>query len=327
MRNIRGIDIELLVTLEALLTACNVTHVARQLHLSQPTVSVRLGKLRNLFADPLLTPGVRGMRPTTRGLALLAPLRKALSGVERMLSAETPFDPARTELTWRVAASDYAQHAILMPLLAHLRRDAPGVRVAVYAPVPAEIARMAERGDIDVAFITADIVPESLRSTILFAERYQFVARQRHPQLGKGPITSAQFCALDHLLVSPEGGGFKGPTDVLLEARRHKRRVVLSVPHFLSAPEIIRRSDMVAMLPARLLEGRSQGLQLRDAPIQPPGFEMVMSWHERVHVDPAHVWLRAQAVAAVAQAVAPQPRARGARSKASAASGRSPPPR
>src|ERR1700675_2309681 len=106
MRNIRGIDLELLVTLEALLTA-----------------------------------GARGMRPTTRGLELLAPLREALSGVERMLSAQTPFDPARTELTWRVVASDYAQHAILMPLLAQLRRDAPGVRVAVYAPIPAEIAR------------------------------------------------------------------------------------------------------------------------------------------------------------------------------------------
>ncbi len=258
------------------------------------------------------------MRPTTRGLELLAPLREALSGVERMLSAETPFDPAKTELTWRVAASDYAQHAILMPVLAHLRRHAPGVRVAVYAPVPAEIARMAERGDIDVAFITADIVPEGLRSTILFAERYQFVARKRHPLLGKGPITSAQFCALDHVLVSPEGGGFKGATDVLLEARRHKRRVVLSVPHFLSAPEIVRRSDMVA---------RSHGLQLRDAPIQPPGFEMAMSWHERVHVDPAHAWLRAQVVAAVSQVDAPQPRVPGARSKASASPGRSPPSR
>ena len=306
MRNIRGIDIELLVTLEALLTECNVTHVARRLHLSQPTVSVRLGKLRNLFSDPLLTPGVRGMRPTTRGLELLAPLREALSGVERMLSAQTPFDPNSTELIWRVVASDYAQHAILMPLLAHLRRRAPRVRVAVYAPVPAEIARMAERGDIDVAFVTTDIAPESLRRTILFAERYQFVARQRHPLLGKGPLTLAQFCALDHLVVSPDGGGFKGPTDVLLEARRHKRRVVLSVPHFLSAPELVRRSDMVAMLPARLLEGRSQGLQLREAPIQPPGFEMAMSWHERVHADPAHAWLRAQVVAAVSQAAAPR---------------------
>ncbi|MEA2915387.1 MAG: hypothetical protein QOJ15_7468 [Bradyrhizobium sp.] len=310
MRNIRGIDLELLVTLEALLTACNVTHVARRLHLSQPTVSVRLGKLRHLFADPLLTPGARGMRPTTRGLELLAPLREALSGVERMLSAQTPFDPARTELTWRVVASDYAQHAILIPLLAHLRRHAPGVRVAVYAAVPAEIARMAERADIDVAITTAEIAPQSLRSTILFAERYQFVVRKRHPLLGKGPITLAQFCALDHVVVSPEGGGFKGPTDVLLEARRHKRRVVLSVPHFLLASELVRRSDMVAMVPARLLEGRSQGLQLRDAPIRPPGFEMAMSWHERVHVDAAHAWLRAQVIAAVSQTAAPQPRDR-----------------
>jgi DNA-binding transcriptional LysR family regulator len=313
MRNIRGIDIELLVTLEALLTVCNVTHVAQRLHLSQPTVSVRLGKLRHLFADPLLTPGARGMRPTTRGLELLGPLREALSGVERMLSAQTPFDPASTELTWRVVASDYAQHAILMPLLTHLRRQAPGLRVAVYAPIPAEIARMAERGDIDAAFTTTDIAPESLHSKILFAERYQFIARKHHPLLGKGPITSAQFCALDHLVVSPEGGGFKGPTDVLLAARRLKRRVVLSVPHFLSAPELVRRSDMVAMLPERLLDGRSHGLQLRDAPVQPPGFEMAMSWHERVHVDPAHAWLRAQVVTVVSQAGAP--RLRGAVSK------------
>ncbi len=295
-----------------MLTECNVTHVSRRLHLIQPTVSVRLGKLRHLFADPLLTPGARGMRPTTRGLELLGPLREALGGVERMLSAQTPFDPARTELTWRVVASDYAQHAILLPLLAHLRRRAPGMRVAVYAPVPAEIARMAERGDIDIAFTTTEIAPERMRSTVLFAERYRFIARKRHPLLGKGPITSAQFCGLDHVVVSPEGGGFKGPTDVLLAARRQKRRVVVSVPHFLSVPDLVRRSDMVAMLPERLLDGRSQGLQLRDAPVQPPGFEMAMSWHERVHLDPAHAWLRAQVMAAVSQAAVPQSRARGA---------------
>src|SRR3981081_2042506 len=124
MRNIRGIDLELLVTLEALLTDCSVTHVARRLHLSQPTVSVRLGKLRHLFADPLLTPGAAVLRPAARGLELRAPLREALSGVERMLSAQTPFDPTRTELTWRVVASDYAQPAILVPLLAPPRRTA-----------------------------------------------------------------------------------------------------------------------------------------------------------------------------------------------------------
>ncbi|WP_266158110.1 LysR family transcriptional regulator [Dyella silvatica] len=307
MRNIRGIDLELLLTLEALLTECNVTRVAQRLHLSQPTVSVRLGKLRRLFADPLLVSGPRGMRPTARGLELLAPLRDALSGVERMLSAQTPFDPASSDLTWRVAASDYAQCAILMPLLTHLRRHAPGIRSAVHPLIPAEVARMAERGDIDAAFSTTDTVPESLRSVTLFAESYQFIARKHHPLL-KGTPTLAQFCALDHVLVSPTGGGFKGPTDVLLEARRRKRRVVLSVPHFLLVPDLVRQSDMVAMLPARLLKGHSQGLQLLDSPIQPPGYDMAMSWHERVHADTAHAWLREQVIQAVTQAATPSAR-------------------
>jgi DNA-binding transcriptional LysR family regulator len=168
MPNIRGIDLELLVTLEALLTEGNVTRVARRLHLSQPTVSVRLGKLRRLFDDPLLVSGPRGMRPTTRGLALLEPLRDALSGVERMLSAQTPFDPASAEFTWRVAASDNAQYAILAPVMKRLRRLAPGVRVAIHALVPDTVAGLAERGDIETAFLSADIVPESLRSTTLY---------------------------------------------------------------------------------------------------------------------------------------------------------------
>jgi DNA-binding transcriptional LysR family regulator len=298
MTNIRGIDLELLVTLEALLTDGNVTRVARRLHLSQPTVSVRLGKLRRLFDDPLLVAGPRGMQPTARGVALLGPLRDALHGVERMLSAETPFDPATASLTWRVAASDNAQFAILMPVMKRLRRLAPGIRVAVHALVPAAVAAMAERGDIDIALLSADIVPQNLRSRTLYTEEYRMLARKPHPLLN-GPVTLATFCQLDHIVVSPEGGGFKGPTDTLLEARRRKRRVVLSVPHFLLVPDLVRQSDMVAMLPARLLARPMQGLQVLDPPLQPPGFDMAMAWHERMHADPAQAWLRGQVVAAV----------------------------
>jgi DNA-binding transcriptional LysR family regulator len=302
MPNIRGIDLELLVTLEALLTDCNVTRVARRLHLSQPTVSVRLGKLRRLFDDPLLVSGPRGMQPTKRGLALLGPLRDAMRGVERMLSAQTPFDPATAAFTWRVAASDNAQFAILMPVMQRLRKFAPGIRVAVHALVPDAVAGMAERGDIDTALMSGDIVPENLRSRTLYAEQYRMLARKPHPLL-KGPVTLATFCQLDHIVVSPEGGGFKGPTDVLLEARRRKRNVVLSVPHFLLVPDLVRQSDMVAMLPSRLLTKSMQGLQVLDAPVQPPGFDMAMAWHERVHADPAQVWLRGQVVDAVSSTI------------------------
>jgi DNA-binding transcriptional LysR family regulator len=180
-----------------------------------------------------------------------------------------------------------------------VRSQAPGIRVAVHNLVPGAIAALTERGEIDVGLMTSESVPESLRRTRLFTERYQLIARRRHPKL-KGPLSLSAYCQLDHVLVSPEGGGFKGATDVLLEARHRKRKVVASVPHFLLIPELVRRSDMVAMLPSRLLEGRAQGLQLVEAPIQPPGFDMAMAWHERVHADPAQAWLREQIVQAVA---------------------------
>jgi len=33
-------------------------------------------------------------------------------------------------------------------------------------------------------------------------------------------------------------------------------------------------------------------LKAVEAPIDVPGFEMMLFWHERVHRDPAHRWLR-----------------------------------
>jgi DNA-binding transcriptional LysR family regulator len=131
MNNLRNIDLNLLVTLEALLTEQNVTRAARRLHLSQPSVSIQLRKLRRIFADPLLSPAPGGMLPTTRAQALLQPLRTALAEMHHVLEPRHSFDPAAAQLTWQVAAADYAEYAILMPLLGHLRRAAPGVRIAV----------------------------------------------------------------------------------------------------------------------------------------------------------------------------------------------------
>jgi DNA-binding transcriptional LysR family regulator len=87
------VDLNLLVTLRALLTERNVTKAAGRLHLSQPSVSIQLGKLRRIFADPLLIAGPRGMLPTRRAVELLGPLQDALAGVERVLQPGAPFDP------------------------------------------------------------------------------------------------------------------------------------------------------------------------------------------------------------------------------------------
>jgi DNA-binding transcriptional LysR family regulator len=285
------LDLNLLVTLDALLAENNVTRTAERLHLSQPTVSVQLAKLRQAFADPLLLPGPRGMRPTARADELREPLREALRALEKAVLSTRPFDPALASQTWRVAAFDYGEFTILLPALAELRRQAPATRLAVTQTAPSLIARQLEQGELDLAFLTGAEAPPALRRRLLFTESYVLAGRAGHPQLRRRP-TLAQFCRLEHVIVSPDGSGFHGATDTALAEVGMARRVVLSVPHFLLLSAVLEHSDLVAMVPSRLVRANA-ALQVVEPPIEVPGFEMLMTWHERLHRDPAHQWLRA----------------------------------
>ena len=104
--------------------------------------------------------------------------------------------------------------------------------------------------------------------------------------------------ALEHVVVSPAGGGFAGPTDEALAQQGLTRKVVLSVPHFLFMMSAVAGTDMVAMLPERLAR-TAPGLHVVEAPLEVPGYEMAMLWHERRHRDPAHKWLREQIAASL----------------------------
>lgn len=294
---LRRIDLNLLVTLQALLDEQNVTRAAERLHLAQPTVSVQLAKLRQLFGDPLLLPGPRGMRSTARADALRAPLAEALAALQRALAPVQAFDPGQARLTWRVMASDFGETTVVLPALPALRRAAPGVRLAVIGLVPAQMVPQSERGDIDLAIHIASEAPPGLHHRPLFQERYVLAGRHDHPRLTRRP-TLKQFCALDHVIVSPDGGGFHGNTDTALAHVGARRNVVLSVPHFLFLRSVLLRTDLVAMMPSRLV-AQDPALKAVEAPIDVPGFEMVMLWHERVHRDPAHRWLREQIAAAM----------------------------
>lgn len=287
---LRRLDMNLLLTLDVLLAERNVTRAAQRLHLSQPSVSVQLARLRDFLGDPLLLPGPRGMRPTARAESLREPLREALRALERAVAPAEPFDPARADNTWRIAAFDYAESTIVLPALARLRTEAPGTRLAVLQSTPAHLARQAEQGEIDLAFHITEGAPQALHRRPLFTERYVLVGRAGHPRLKRRP-TLAQFCRLEHVMMSPSGGSFEGVTDEALARRGLSRRVVLSVPHFLFLVSVLANTDLVAMLPSRLVRG-NDALTVVEPPIEVEGFEMSMLWHERLHRDPGQRWLR-----------------------------------
>lgn len=193
MINLYRLDLNLLLTLDVLLREHNVTRAAQRLNLSQPSVSVQLARLREIFDDPLLLPGPRGMQPTVRADELREPLRQALEALERAVSPVNAFDPARASVTWRIAATDYTESAVLLPLLNTLRRDAPASRLAVFELNPGQIKRQAEQGDIDLFFHLREGAPASLHQRLLFTERYVLAGRIGHPAFKRRPSLK-QFC-------------------------------------------------------------------------------------------------------------------------------------
>lgn len=294
---LRRLDLNLLVTLDALLVEQNVTRAAARLHLSQSAVSMQLARLRAFFDDPLLLPGPRGMRPTARADQLREPLQKALEALTQAIVSPRPFDPSLATQTWRVAAFDYSEMTIVLPALAALRALAPESRLAIVQCPAGQVAKKAENAEIDLAFLAAAEAPPGLHCKPLFTERYLLAGRRDHPKLRRRP-TLPQFCKLEHAIVSPDGGGFHGVTDMVLSELGVKRRVVLSVPHFLFLLIVLKHTDMVALVPSRLAAG-NPSLRVVEPPLEVPGFEMVMVWPNRVHRDPAHEWLREQIAARI----------------------------
>ena len=115
--------------------------------------------------------------------------------------------------------------------------------------------------------------------------------RADHPAAQDRVLTLDQFCALDQVLVSSSGGAFRGATDDALASVGRARRVTVSVTSFLVFPEILRVSDLIAVVPRRLVLN-GDGLAVREPPLAIQGFSKTLAWHERTHHDPALRWLR-----------------------------------
>jgi DNA-binding transcriptional LysR family regulator len=289
------LDLNLLVTLEALLAEQNVTKAAARLHLSQPAVSAQLSRLRDMFSDPLLVPARRGMTPTAKATELLGPLRDALDRLRETLQTHRDFSPLTAKLTVNVACTDYVQAAVVMPLVLALRQRAPGVRVAVHHWNPAKLEQQLASGEVDLAITTPDPNHPNLRTHRLFNETYVLIGRADHPLLKSG-LTIEAFAQVEHVIVSPSGGSFTTPIDGALAALGHRRNVVMSAASFLFVPEIVSVSDLVALVPRRLLPAQSDRFMVLDVPWLAEQFDISLIWHERSHSHPGHHWIRGLAI-------------------------------
>ncbi|ABA73061.1 LysR family transcriptional regulator [Pseudomonas fluorescens] len=289
MNDLRRIDLNLLVILDALLTEQHVTRAAERLHLSQPAVSHALARLRDLLDDPLLVRAGSGLVPTARALELAAPLTETLAQVQSLLAPNT-FDPTSARRTFRLAMSDYGAALILPGLIRTLRAEAPGIDLQISHASREGMVEGLLNGDIDLAAGVLPELPGELRSTPLFEERYVCLLDRQSLPAG-GVLDLPTYLSRPHVLLEMRGSGTP-EIERTLTALRERRRVAISLPHWSVAPRFISGTDLILTVASRALnEVDDQSLIVLPPPFEIAPFTFVSAWHKRRGGDQALNWL------------------------------------
>lgn len=299
MANFAQLDLNLLRVLDALLREGSTVGAGRHLGLSQPAVSAALGRLRHTLGDPLFVRQGQGLVPTSFATEIEIPLRALLNELETVLAGRGAFNPGKAQLDFRISGTDFFASMLMPQLGAWLHKEAPGVRLQLLDLVPDHYVDALERQDIDIALLPDQSFPSWIAHEPLFHAEFAVVARRGHPALTSagvapgGVIPVELFCALDHVLCSPDGR-FHGLGDAALARIGLARRVVMSVPVFEGVLQVVAASELIALFPRALAEHRAKGSEIAiyTPPFEIPPPRLCMIWHRRHNREPAHQWLR-----------------------------------
>jgi DNA-binding transcriptional LysR family regulator len=293
--DLQAFDLNLLRVLRQLLRQRSVSAAAASLGLTQPALSNALRRLRGQLDDPLFVRTPAGMEPTPYALSISAPLEEALSLVGQALSRPRGFDAVTSARQMALAMTDIGEIVFLPRLLQTLRERAPGLTLATRRPSAGRLREDMESGRVDLA--VGHLLDAGFHQRGLFTQRHVCLLRRGHPldpRSTRRSLTRAEFMAADHVAVESAGTG-NAQIETLLERAGVKRRVRLTVPHFVAVGHIVSASDLVATVTEKFAERCAApfGLRALPHPIKLPEIAIQLRWHERAHRDPAQRWLRA----------------------------------
>jgi LysR family nod box-dependent transcriptional activator len=297
------LDLNLLVVLDALLRERSVTKAARELNLSQPAMSASLARLRLFFNDDILVPQGKRMLPTAHAQNLAPLVAQALANIETGIMGAANFDPAISQRSFRICASDYASVVLLRPLLAKLEQSAPGVRFEISAPTPEALAQL-ERGDIDFVVTPEQFASNEHPRHLLFEERHVVVGCRRNPVF-KGELTAELFFEQGQVIMGVEHT--KSFAEREMGELNRRRRIDVICASFLAVPWMLPDTRRIAVMHERLAQLMVKQLPLVIAPL-PFAFPLmreIVQYHSARFDDRGMQWMfeALLAQAAVMQAV------------------------
>lgn len=291
--NLAGLDLNLLLVFDAVMTERNATRAGDKIGMSQPAISNALNRLRHVLKDELFLRGADGMRPTARALELAMPVRRALNEIEQALDPAV-FAPATARRTFTIAATDYATLTLMPYLAGYLKDEAPGVNIHM-VPIEGRLYEKLDAREADYGMTALGEVPARFGRINIGSDSFVCMMRRDHPLANHTSLPLEDYAAARHLLVTPRGDA-RGFVDDELGRHGLSRQLAMTINGFGSVPMIVASSDLIATIPSRMAEKCTEffDLHLVPSPIAPPAgiTGEVLIWHKRLSEHPAHSWFR-----------------------------------
>jgi DNA-binding transcriptional LysR family regulator len=291
----KGLDLNLLVALDALLETRSVSRAAERLYLSQPAVSAALSRLRDYFGDEILVTTGKRMYPTAFAESVLPELRQCFGVLDALVSSSTVFDPKTSHRRFVIVGSDYITSAVLAPMIARLATEAPSIRVEIVAPSD-ESAESLAAGKVDLVLTPEQFVQTDHPAELLFQEQHVVVGWSGNPLLADGRISEEDFLDSGHIGVS--FGRLRTPSfaDRQMALMGKSRRIEVISPSFATVPWLLKGTHRLALMHERLAKTMSEFFPIATAPA-PFDFPLMneMIQHHRARSrDEGLMWLKAQ---------------------------------
>ena len=287
---LKGLDLNLLVALDALLEERSVSRAAKRLHLSQPAASAALSRLRDYFKDDLLVLHGKRMIPTSFAENLLPELKRVTRQIDDLVSMSTEFDPGQSERLFRLMASDYIATVLMAHLMEVMAEKAPRIKLDMRLPEDS-VYQVFERGEIDLMLIPEEFLSPNHPSTQVFEEPHVVVAWKDNPMFNR-KISSAAFFDTPHVAVTLGPNRDPSFTERSMEKMNVQREVDVFAPHFSAVPWLLLNTHRIAVLQERLARRFASVLPLKISPMPMdfPVMRLMAQYHSARQNDQGLAW-------------------------------------
>jgi len=290
----KGLDLNLLFVLDTLVEEGSVTRASERMNVSQPAMSASLARLREFFGNPLLVQQGRRMIPTAEALALQRELKPLLARLDELIASSTAFDPATSDRTFRICASDYLVAVLCNDLVTRLQHAAPSIRLDIVPPSQ-QAQNELDRGEIDLLLTPQEHCVEGHPTELLFAEQHVVAGWAGNPLL-RAPLTMDAFLGAGHVAVRVGQGNRASFAESHLASRADARRIEITASSFTSVPDLLVGTMRLAVMHRLLARVMAVRLDIawQELPFQFPEMQQMVQINRARRDDAGLQWLVSQ---------------------------------